>query len=114
MSLKEVYIFEIILRKIYMFEFFLKEICDKILLDFPLLISSSSVFCIGKVLDRCSSRITTQEMACKLPWVELIVDKIEKIHQVYYKMCIKIKGKKTHLVPKMDFCGSMQGKGKLG
>jgi hypothetical protein len=27
---------------------------------------------------------------------------------------VKIKGKKTHLVPKMDFCGSMQGKGKLG
>jgi hypothetical protein len=51
MSLKEVCIFEIILRKIYMFEIFLKEICNKILLDFPLLISSSSVFCIGKVLD---------------------------------------------------------------
>jgi hypothetical protein len=52
-------------------------------------------------------------MACKLPWVEFIVDKIEKIHQIYYKMCIKIKGKKKLLVPKID-CGSMQGKGKLG
>jgi hypothetical protein len=34
-----------------MFEIFLKEICDKILLDFPLLILSSSVFPIGKFLD---------------------------------------------------------------
>jgi hypothetical protein len=42
-------------------------------------------------------------MACKIPWVELIVDKIEKIHQVYYKVCIKIKGKKKLLVPKIDF-----------
>jgi hypothetical protein len=51
MSLKEICIFEIILRKIYMFEIFLKKIYDKNLLDFPLLTSNSSVFCKGKVLD---------------------------------------------------------------
>jgi hypothetical protein len=54
------------------------------------------------------------EMACKLPWVELIVDKIEKIHQVYYKVCIKIRVEKNFWFQKLIFCGSMQGKGKLG
>jgi hypothetical protein len=53
-------------------------------------------------------------MACKLPWVELIVDKIEKIHQVHYKVCIKIRAEKNFWFQKLIFCGSMQGKGKLG
>jgi hypothetical protein len=52
-------------------------------------------------------------MTCKLSWVELIVDKTEKIHQVYYKVCIKIKGKKNFWFQKLIHCGSMQGKGKL-
>jgi hypothetical protein len=35
------------------------------------------------------------EWACKLPWAKLVIDKDGKIHQVHYKLCTTIKGKKS-------------------
>ncbi len=34
------------------------------------------------------------EWACKLPWAKIVIDQDGKIHQVHWKLCTKIEGKK--------------------